>query len=75
MPSPRREGGPQTRSDPEWSRLSMLRRGWHERHRVEVRGQVLRLVVAGSGSLVCQPLPDRQQRPSKSLDDHADADH
>jgi hypothetical protein len=30
---------------------SMLRRAWHERDRVEVRGQVLRLVVAGPGSL------------------------
>jgi hypothetical protein len=31
---------------------AMLRRGWHERDRVEVRGQLLRLVVAGPGSLV-----------------------
>ena len=31
---------------------AMLRRAWHERDRVEVRGQVLRLVVAGPGSLV-----------------------
>jgi len=41
----------------------MLRRGWHERDCVEVRGQVLRLVVAEPGSLT-NPLPDRQQRPS-----------
>jgi len=33
-------------------RAAMLRRRWHERDRVEVRGQVLRLVVAGPGSLV-----------------------
>jgi len=31
---------------------AMLRRAWHERDHVEVRGQVLRLVVAGPGSLV-----------------------
>ena len=31
---------------------AMLRRARHERDRIEVRGQVLRLVVAGPGSLV-----------------------
>ena len=30
---------------------TMLRRAWHERDRVEIRGQVFRLVVAGPGSL------------------------
>ncbi len=30
----------------------MLRRAWHERDRIEMRGQLLRLVVAGPGSLV-----------------------
>ena len=34
------------------ARTHMLRRGWHERDRVEVRGQLLRLVVAGPGSLI-----------------------
>lgn len=32
--------------------VAMLRRARHERDRVEVRGQLLRLVVAGPGSLV-----------------------
>ena len=30
---------------------AMLRRAWHERDRVEIRGQLVRLVVAGPGSL------------------------
>jgi hypothetical protein len=32
--------------------IAMLRRAWHERDRVEVRGQLVRLLVAGPGSLV-----------------------
>jgi hypothetical protein len=32
--------------------VAMLRRGWQDRDRVEVRGQLLRLAVAGPGSLV-----------------------
>jgi hypothetical protein len=31
---------------------AMLRRAWHERDGIELRGQLLRLVVAGPGSLV-----------------------
>ncbi|MCY7299080.1 MAG: DUF3703 domain-containing protein, partial [Ilumatobacteraceae bacterium] len=31
---------------------AMLRQGWRERDRIEVRGQVIRLVVAGPGSFV-----------------------
>lgn len=30
---------------------AMLRRAWNERDRIEVRGQLFRLVVAGPGSL------------------------
>jgi hypothetical protein len=31
---------------------TMIRRAWHERDRTEIRGQLIRLLVAGPGSLL-----------------------